>query len=361
MSTPSPLFDQPPRSLCLLRLSAVGDVCHALPVVRTIQAHWPETKISWIIGRLEAGLIGDIPDIEFIIFDKAGGLAALLELRNALRNRRFDALLHMQVSLRSSIINRFVSTKIRIGFDRERAKDLQWLFNNTRIPAHQHQHVMESFFGFAEALGINEKVLRWDIPVPEADRQQAETLLPGNTPTLLISPCSSMAYRNWHAAGYAAVCDYAADRYGLRVVLTGGPSETEQTMGKQIESACKAPVSNLIGKTSLRQLLPIFEKSVGIVSPDSGPAHMAAATNTPVIGLYACTNPDRARPWFSQNLVVDKYHDAVLAKHGKPADQLPWGIRVRDPGTMDRILVSNVTEKLDLLMKTRSKKLEPLF
>jgi heptosyltransferase I len=335
----------------------VGDVCHTLPVVRTIQACWPETKITWIIGKAEASLIGDIPDINFVVFDKRGGLKSLLTLRKTLLKqladnhvKKFDALLHMQMSLRSSLINRLVPANIRIGFDRDRAKDLQWLFNNASIPARQNQHVMESFFGFAEALGIHEQVLRWDIPVSGQNREQAETLLPGNEPTLIISPCSSMAYRNWTPAGYAAVSDYAVERYGLRVVLTGGPSEIEQKMGLQIVGACKRPVVNLIGKTSLKQLLPLFEKSVGIVSPDSGPAHMAAATSTPVIGLYACTNPDRARPWFNPELVVDRYHEAVLAKHGRPAAELAWGIRVRDPGTMERILVSDVTEKLDLLM-----------
>src|SRR5215472_1754583 len=91
-----------PESLCVLRLSAVGDVCHTLPVVRTLQAAWPSTRITWIIGKLEAGLVGDIPGIEFIIFDKSQGLGAYGGLRRTLAGRRFDLLLHMQMSLRAS-------------------------------------------------------------------------------------------------------------------------------------------------------------------------------------------------------------------------------------------------------------------
>ena len=136
-----PLHDAP-KSLCILRLSAVGDICHTLPVVRTIQAHWPQTHISWIIGKLEASLVSDIPNIEFIEFDKSRGIKAYMDMRHALQRRRFDALLHMQMSLRSSVVNRLVKTNTRIGFDRARAKDLQWLFNNAQIPAHQNQHVM---------------------------------------------------------------------------------------------------------------------------------------------------------------------------------------------------------------------------
>lgn len=346
-------FHDAPDSLCILRLSAVGDICHTLPVVRTIQSHWPSTKISWIIGKLEASLVQDIPGIDFIIFDKSRGVKAYLDVRKALQGRRFDALLHMQMSLRSSVVNRLVNTSVRIGFDRARAKDLQWLFNNAQIPAHRNQHVMDSFFGFAEALGINDRDLRWDIPIPESDQQQAEKFLPGNEPTLVISPCSSMSYRNWTSDGYAAVSDYVVKQYGLRVALTGGPSIIELEMGQDIETKCKLPTINLIGKTNLKQLLAILDKATVVLSPDSGPAHMATSVGTPVIGLYACTNPDRARPYFSGDWVIDKYHEAVHDKHGKDASQLPWGIRVRDPGTMERITVEDVTHKLDEFMQRR--------
>jgi heptosyltransferase I len=328
----------------------VGDICHALPVVRTLQAHWPDTQITWIIGKLEAQLVGDIPGIEFIVFDKSRGWRAYRDIRCRLRGRCFDALLHMQMSLRSSFVNRLVASPVRLGFDRARAKDLQWLFNNAHIPAHTHQHVLDSFFGFAEALGVEERKLAWDIPIPDEDRRQAELLLPGDEPTIIVSPCSSMAYRNWHSAGYAAVCDYAANTYGLRVALTGGPSGIEREMGEQIIRQCDRPVVNLIGRTNLKQLLALLDKALLVISPDSGPAHMATAVNTPVIGLYACTNPDRARPYFSGDLVVDEYHKTVRDKYGKDAAQLPWGIRVRDAGTMERITVNDVTGKLDQFM-----------
>ena len=345
-------FSSPPQRLCLLRLSAVGDVCHTLPVVRTIQEAWPQTQLTWIIGKTEAGLIGDIPDIKFIVFDKSHGWRAYREVHVALKKRRFDALLHMQMSLRSSLINRLVKTPIRLGFDRARAKDLQWLVNNHQIPAHSSQHVLDSLFGFSEALGIQGKTLRWDIPIPASDREKVDQLLlPKENKTLLvISPCSSMAYRNWHSQGYAAVADYVTRQYGLQVVLSGGPSALERQMGQEIEKECTSKPLNLIGKTNLKQLLYLLQKAVGLLSPDSGPAHMATAVNTPVIGLYACTNPDRARPYFSEPYTVNKYPEAVVAKFGKLPQELPWGVRVRDPGTMDRITVADVTEKLDLLM-----------
>lgn len=340
----------PPRRLCLLRLSAVGDVSHMLPVVRTLQAQWPETKITWIIGKLEHSLVRDITGIEFIVFDKQQGWRAYLDLKRALAGRNFDLLLHMQVALRASLASLLIRAKVRLGFDPHRAKDLQWLFTNAHIAAQSRQHVVDSFFGFAEALGITNRVLRWDIPLPEAAVQFAAEVLPGSEPVLIISPCASKSYRNWNAEGYAKVADYAVARHGMRVVLTGGPTALERQYGEEITAAMKHQPLNLIGRTNLKQLLAVIARARAVVAPDSGPAHLATAVGVPVIGLYATTNPDRARPYLSSDYVVNRYLDAVRVKHGKNPADLPWGIRVREPGTMDRITVSDVTSVLDRLL-----------
>jgi heptosyltransferase I len=257
----------------------------------------------------------------------------------------------MQMSLRSSLINRLVDTPIRLGFDKARAKDLQWLVNNHQIPAHERQHVMDSLFGFAEALGISERHLTWDIPIDQKDKDALNALIPHDKPLLVISPCSSMSYRNWHAQGYAQVADYAVQRYAFNIVLSGGPSPAEKKLGEDIERHMKSRAVNLIGKTNLKQLLYLLQQADVVISPDSGPAHMATAVSTPVIGLYACTNPDRARPYFSANYVVNKYPQAVQTKYGKSPEALPWGIRVREPGTMNRITVEDVTAKLGFVVE----------
>jgi heptosyltransferase I len=112
-------------------------------------------------------------------------------------------------------------------------------------------------------------------------------------------------------------------------------------------------VVNLVGETNLKQLLAILARARAVVAPDSGPAHLATALGVPVVGLYATTNPDRARPYFSAGFVVNRYPEAVLDKYGKMPADLPWGIRVRDPGTMDRITIADVTSALDRLLAHR--------
>lgn len=335
-----------------MRLSAVGDVCHTLPVVRTLAAHWPETRITWIIGRLEASLIGDIAGIEFIIFDKAQGWRAHRQLRRQLAGRRFDLLLDMQVSLRASIASLNIRAPRRLGFDRPRARDFQSLFTNERIAPRAHEHVMDGLFGFADALGIHDHELLWGIPLSDADRAFAAEHIPDETPTLVISPLSSPRlrnWRNWRLERYAAVADYAAER-GLNVILTGGPSAAERAAGESIVAQCRSAPLNLIGQTSLKQLFALIARARVVISPDSGPAHMATAAGTPVIGLYATSNPDRTGPYLSRQWVVNRYPEALKKFSGKTVREARWGERVRHPAAMDLIQVSDVTAMLERVM-----------
>lgn len=341
-------FKQPPTSICILRLSAIGDICHTLPIVRTIQKHWPTTKLTWIIGKTEYALVSDIPDINFIIFDKAKGLKAYVEIYAQLKNMNFDALLHMQMSFRTSIISTLVKSKIKLGFDKQRAKDGQWLFSNSKIPYKPNQHVIDSFFGFTETLGIPRHEYRWDIPV-----QAHTSKLNSEQPYIVISPCSSMAYRNWNSEGYAAIADIVQEKYKLQVILSGGQSAIEKEMGDAITKLTKHPVINLIAKTNLKQLLSLLKNAYCVISPDSGPAHISTAVNTPVIGLYATTNPDRACPYLSKEWTVNRYPDAIRRKYNTSVDLLKWGTRVRDPWAMSLISVDDVSKKFDKLTQTK--------
>jgi heptosyltransferase I len=343
------LTDQP-DSLCILRLSAIGDICHTVPVVNTLRAALPDTRITWVVGAVEATLVGDLPGIEFVVFDKGRGLAGLRDLRRRLGGRRFDVLLHMQAALRASIISRFINAGRRIGFDRRRARDGQWLFTNERIEPRERQHVMDGLFGFAEALGIHERHLVWDIPLSDADRDFAAEQVPARGGALALSPCASSTSRNWRAERYAEVADYAMERFGLQVVLTGGPSDVEKRIGNAVAAKMRHDCLNLIGQTSLKQLLAVLERCVCLVTPDSGPAHLGTAAGIPVLGLYAVSNPERAGPYFSRHWVVNRYPENVRRYFGKPVDAVPWGARVRLPDGMDIISADHVKEKLDALV-----------
>jgi heptosyltransferase I len=351
LTTPMPSpFSRVPDTVCILRLSAIGDTCHVLPVVRTLQQAWPRTRFTWVIGRVEAKLLGHIPDIEFITVDKRSTTGAYRALRKAMRGRKFDVLMHMQVSLRASVLSTAIPATVKLGFDRRRARELQWLFTTDRIQPAERQHVMDSLFGFAEKFGVYEKLLRWDIPIPDEARAYARALIPDGAQTLVISPCSSHRLRNWRPEYYAEVADYAVSALGLRVVLCGGPSEIERQMGEAIVRGMKQPCENAIGKDTLLQLLATLERATVLLSPDSGPAHMASAVGTPVVGLYAATNPARSGPYLSRQWCVDKYEVAARRILGADPAKLPWTTKIERPGVMDLITPEDVIKKLHAVM-----------
>jgi heptosyltransferase I len=344
---------QPPRTVCLLRLSAIGDTCHVVPVLRTMQQAWPATRFTWIIAQTESRLMRLIKDVEFIIVDKRAGAAAWSALRRQLSGRRFDVLLHMQLALRASLIARQVRATIKLGFDRARARELQWLFTNARIAARKREHVMDSFFGFAAALGIHARRLAWDIPLPLDAQEYAQKLIPDAQPTLLISPCSSHIARNWSVEGYAALAAHAVRRHGMRVILAGGASALERATGAAIEQQAGVALTNQIGRDTLPELLAVLSRSSALLSPDSGPVHMATMVGIPVLGLYAATNPARSGPYLSQRWCVNAYGEAARHfRHCEP-EELGWTEKIEEPGVMDLVRVDEVTAKLDQLLGSR--------
>jgi heptosyltransferase I len=340
----------PPQSLCILRLSAIGDTCHIVPIVRALQRAWPTTRLTWVIGRVEARLMSLLPDIEFITIDKRAGVRSARALRAQLRARRFDVLLHMQLSLRASLLSALIPARVRLGFDRARARELQWLFTNARIEPRHNEHVLDSFRGFLAALGIPAAAPEWDLPLPQEARQYAAALIPDQRPTLLISPCSSHPLRSWSPERYAAVAHHAAAAHGMRVILCGGRSAAEQAMGAAIERAAPAGLINQIGRDTLPQLLALLARATALLSPDSGPVHMATAAGTPVIGLYAATRPQRCGPYLSRQWCVDRYAQAARRFLGRDAAELPWQAKIERPGVMQLISVDDVCERLDALM-----------
>ncbi len=347
-----PLVIEPIQAnrICVVRLSAIGDTCHTLAVVRAIQDFWPAAKITWIIGKTEAGLLADIPGIEFIIFDKQAGLGAYVDVRSLLRGRRFDIALCMHASLRANILSCLIPSAYRLGFDRQRARDFQWLFTNQRIVATTNQHVLDGMLGFAQHIGVTGTQLRWDIPLAAEDLSFATDVTAGDRPVMLISPCSSQRsrnFRNWSAGNYAAAAKHAVENHGCKVILTGGPTELEREYGQQIEQRSGPYVTNQIGKTSLKQLLALIAASDLLICPDSGPVHMATAVGTPVIGLYATSNPARSGPYLSSDLTVDAYGEAAQRYLGKSIDELRWGQRIRNADAMKLICLQDVNQQID--------------
>jgi heptosyltransferase I len=348
-----PASPDTPASICLLRLSALGDVTHVVPLVRTLQRAWPEATLTWVIGKAEQRLLEGLPGVEFVVYDKREGLAGMRALRRRFAGRRFDALLQMQVAARANLLSAFLPAQRRIGYDRARSKDLHGLFVNERIPDRPGIHVLDAIGSFCEPLGLRQTDVAWGLPVPEDARAWARAQWPGDgMPTLLVSPCASHVQRNWRPERHAALADHAAAR-GWRVVLCGGRSALERDTTDAILATMRAPALDLVGKDTLQQLPALLERADLVVTPDSGPMHIANAMGRKVLGLHAASNPARSGPYSDRRYCVDRYDAAARKYLGKPASALPWGTKIEFDGVMDLVTVADAVAAFERYATTR--------
>ncbi len=327
--------------MCLLRLSALGDVTHVVPLVRTLQAARPDTPIHWIIDKAGHKLLDGLPGVTFHAYDKKSGMAGVKELRRQLPPGRFEALLQMQVAFRANLLSAFIPAERRIGYDRSRSKDLHGLFINERIPDRPGIHVLDAIGSFCEPLGLRQTEVSWDLAVPPSAHEWAAAQWQDDgRPVLMISPCSSHVRRNWYADRYAAVANHAAQR-GWRVVLCGGRSELERSMADAIQAQLQTPALDLVGKDTLKQLPALLARANLVMTPDSGPMHIANAMGTKVLGLHAASNPDRSGPYSDRRYCVDRYDDAARKYLAKQATDLKWGTKIEFDDVMELITVED--------------------
>lgn len=331
----------PSSSLCLLRLSALGDVTHVVPLVRTLQAARPGTRIHWVIDKVGLKLLDGLPGVTFHAYDKKTGLAGMKALRAELPAERFDALLQMQVAFRANVLSAFIPARRRIGYDRSRSKDLHGLFINERIPDRPGIHVLDAIGSFCEPLGLKQTEVSWDLAVPAQAHAWAQAQWQDDgRPVLMISPCSSHERRNWYADRYAAVANHASAR-GWRVVLCGGRSELERRTADAIQAQLVQPALDLVGKDTLKQLPALLARAALVMTPDSGPMHIANAMGVKVLGLHAASNPHRSGPYSDRRYCVDRYDDAARKYLGKPASALKWGTKIEFDDVMELITVED--------------------
>ncbi|EIJ71881.1 glycosyltransferase family 9 protein [Pasteurella bettyae] len=343
-----PLFNQAPQSLCVLRLSAIGDVCHALAAVQQIQQYWSETQITWIVGKTEAQLLAGINNVELVVYDKKSGWKGVFALWKQLKGRKFDALLNMQTAFRASMLSLGINAKYKIGFGRQRAREGQWLFTNRKIQDPKNPHVLDGFMAFVEYIGVPIGKPHWQLAISQQDIEAVSVYIDSLRKNLIISPCSSKVEKDWTVEGYATVANIA-NQHNIHVIFCGSAAKREVEMINQIIKQCDFKPTNLSGKTSLKQLTALIGLADLVISPDSGPAHMATTQNTPVIGLYAYHNPLRTGPYNNLENVVSVYEQNVQKEFGKPSSELPWATKLKGRNLMAEIRVEDVLTQIKKL------------
>src|SRR6202171_3391750 len=275
-------------------MSAVGDAVHVLPVINALKRVNPRTRITWVLQPGPAALVrGHRPVDEIVIFDRAKGWRAFADIRTELAKRRFDLAIDLQVYFKAGIVTAVTHAPVKLGFDRPRARDFNWLFTNKKIPEGAVQHVQDQYFEFLYALGVSPDPVVWDFGPNAAERAwQREFRSSTDRPIASIVIATSKPEKDWIPERWAEVSDALHEKFGMQVVLVGGRSARELSAERIVmERARHKPRSEL--GSGLRKLVSILDASALVLSPDTGPLHMSVALDRPVISLMGYTNPKR--------------------------------------------------------------------
>ena len=330
-----------PERVCIVMMSAVGDAVHVLPVINALKRANPRTRITWILQPAPATLVRGHRSVdEIIIFDRSKGLMAFADIASELRKRRFDLVINLQVYFKAGIVTGATHAPIKLGFDRARARDMNWLFTNAKIPPHPVQHVQDQYFEFLAALGVSPEPVEWDLgPWPLEREWQREFTAPIDRPIASIVVATSKPEKDWMPERWAEVSDALHEKFGMQVVLVGGRSGRELAAERIVMERAKHKPRSELG-SGLRNLVSILDASALVLSPDTGPLHMSVALNRPVISLMGYTNPKRTGPY-------RRFHDLIIDAYGEPGEDYPVSMENR-PGRMKRIETGHVIEKIQL-------------
>ena len=339
----APYAGVPLRSVCVVMMSAVGDAVHVLPLLTALRRLPAAPRVTWVLQPGPATLVRGHPAVDdVVLFDRAAGLGAYRGVRRALAARGpFDCVLDLQVYLKAGLVTRLAPARVRLGFDRARARDFNWLFTNARVPPHPVQHVQDQYFEFLAALGVpRPEPPVWDLG-PRGDEElaaQAAFYRTVDRPVAAVVVATSKPEKDWRPERWARVCDALWHDYGLQPVLVGGRSARELAAERGILGAARAPVRSALG-SGLRGLVGIFDGAALVLSPDTGPLHIAVALDRPVVSLIAYSNPKRVGPY-------RRFHDLMIDAYGEPGEDYAATMENR-PGRMGRIRVEDVLERVE--------------
>ncbi len=328
-------------NVAIVMMSAVGDVVHVMPLIHAIKEHNPHSRITWVLQPGPASLVRGHPLVDEIIeFDRTKGWRAFAEVRRKLSARRFDVVLVLQVYFKAGIVTSFIDSPVKLGFDKRRARDANWLFSTHRIASGPNQHVQDQYFEFMNALDIPYGSPVWELgPWNDEEKAWQRSFLTQFTkPVAPIVVATSKADKDWMPERWAEVCRILWDEFDLQPVLVGGESDRELAAEKHILG--EAPMAFSALGSGLRRLAAILDGAVVAISPDTGPLHLAVSLRTPVISLMGYTNPKRVGPYdYCRDLMIDGY--------GDPGENYPLDASYRR-GRMLGITVAQVREKLIL-------------
>ena len=329
--------------ICVLRLSALGDVINASSILYYIFKKYPKADITWITSKDSQEVLANLCyKIKIITIDKKQNIASFFSLKKQLKNKEFDYLLHLQTAIRASFFSLAIKAKVRLGFAKDRAKDLQWLFCNEQMKISKKNHVIDNFLMSLNYLDIPYQKPIWKFKENTNFEEDIKKKF-GQKKYVLICPCASKAQRNWSQDNYIKLINHL-----LEIGYCAAISATNSKSHQQVINAIKDKIQNTNCKYfskgfSISYLFSLVKLATFVIAPDTGPIHIANAFNIPVIGLFAHSDPNRTGAYFFSKYQVSVYQNNVTNKKNK------WAKRAKGEKLMQQIKYEDVIKKFALM------------
>lgn len=295
----TPLDQLQPRRVCIVKPSALGDVVQSLPVLAALRNRWPAAEFHWVIHRGLAGLLQGQPDLCGVIpFDRAARgwrrVTTSWSLAQNLRRMRFDLTIDLQGLLRSGLMTAATAAPRRVGLASAR-EGAAWFYTDRVETPPGVTAAVDRYWRVAQALGCAgpPPAARLGI-TPELSHWARAQLAALPRPVVAVHPGAQWQTKRWPPAHFAELLRRAHEETGAGALLVCGPGE--EPLCEAVSAPLRGPALNLGGKTSLLQLAAVLQQADLLIAGDTGPLHLAAAVGTPVVGLYTCSSPLRARP-----------------------------------------------------------------
>jgi heptosyltransferase-1 len=302
----------------IIKLSAIGDVVHSLPLLEVLRGRFPDARIDWVIEEAASNIVEGHPDLdELIVFPRESWLdrvsrkcgcikvgKELITFFRGLRTREYDVVIDLQGLLKSGVLTFFVRGSRKIGLNGAREGSSLFVKEQVSFPG-PDIHALDRYLCVAKHLGVTDPVWSGKIPIYDTDKRYVDDLLVGlevNRALVAINPMAKWESKLWDLERFACLADIINKDLGAAIIFTG--SETDKIAIEKIVAGMRTNALNLAGKTNLKQLAYLYQKCMVVVSTDTGPMHMAAAMGSSVVAIFGPTSPLRTGPYGRKHRVV---------------------------------------------------------
>jgi heptosyltransferase-1 len=330
-----------PRRILIIRPSGLGDVARSVPVLASLKRAHPEAQIDWLVRRGFEDAIRHHPDLnEAILFNRKRWTRSFAMMRD-LRRRRYDRVYDLQGLMRSAIFTRSTGAPRRVGL--KQSRECATLGYNI-VHDVREDHVVDRSLGLLAADGVK-PVRDMRLYTSEADRRWLDEHLAGlgmaDTPYAVVAPTALWASKRWPIDRFVELARRLPERGIEHIFVVGAPGEQAQAAAL-IDMADPPNVHNLVGTTTVGQLMALIERCALAICHDSAALHMAVGLGRRAIGLYGLTDPRRDGPYrYPTGVVKAPVTETIRHKQKHIDDRYMARITVDDVRqAVDRVLAS---------------------